>query len=707
MRFSIGVAVLSLLGGLVACGGGGGSASSQEQAAVSTAATASVPNTTPPSTCTGTCALSAVDVSQVIAQAVNEADARGLAATIAVVDRVGNVLGVFKMTGADEFVTVTTTASLGGPIVGGLESLNFIPASVAAIAKAITGAYLSTGGNAFTTRTASQIIQENFNPGERDVPSGPLFGVQFSQLPCSDFSQRDNGVALAGVGPHRSPLGLAADPGGLPLYINGIAVGGVGVMVDGIYGLDKIIGDFDLNLDELLATAATRGYAAPLEIRADRITIVGKTARFSDAQVSDLVSDVTSVRALSAIEAANDGVFVAIPGYFGGVAARAGTAFGLPASGIRPADSTVFVDANGVSLDAFVFADSANVNRYPAKSATDQPNADVLNRLTAAEVQTVINEALGVANQSRAQIRVPVGSPARVTVSVVDTDGTILGMARTRDGPVFGADVSLQKARTATFFSGSGRQDGAAPADVLRALPAPRYLAPLAEPVDLSVGLSTLVTPAPLISDYVLAAKVFLGDANALEASATPVAFSDRSGGNLSRPTYPDGPSSGPPGPFSKPPGEWSVFSVGLQSDLIYNAVIHHVGFLFGLVADVPQNCTGDTGLAETAAFTSVGSVTNLANGIQIFPGSVPIYRGDVLVGGIGVSGDGVDQDDMISFLGLHRAGQRLNTGIQNAPAAIRADRIAIPGQPARLRYVNCPQLPFINDNTTEVCNGI
>ncbi|MFT4851852.1 MAG: hypothetical protein ACI8PP_002647 [Candidatus Pseudothioglobus sp.] len=708
MSLSRYIAGFSLVVSLVACGGGGsGSAISQEQAAVGTAATTPVNNTPPPNTCTGTCALSALDVSRVIAQAVNEADARGLAATIAVVDRVGNVLGVFQMTGADEFVTVTSTASLGGPVVGGLESLNFIPASLAAIAKAITGAYLSTGGNAFTTRTASQIIQENFNPGERDVASGPLFGVQFSQLPCSDFSQRDNGAVAAGVGPHRSPIGLAADPGGLPLYINGIAVGGVGVMVDGVYGLDKFIGDFDLDLDELLSTAATRGYAAPLDIRADKITIVGKTARFSDAQVSDLVSDVASVRLLSAIEAANDGRYVAVPGYFAGVAARAGTAFGEPASGIRPADSTIFVDANGVSLDAFVFANSANVNRYPATAASDLPNADVQNRLTALEVQMVINEALGVANQARAQIRVPVGSQARVTVSVVDTNGTILGMARTRDGPIFGADVSLQKARTATFFSGSGRQDGAAPADILGALAAPRYLAPVAEPVDLSAGLTTLMMPAPQISDYLLDAKIFLGNADALEASATAVAFSDRSGGNLSRPTFPDGPSSGPPGPFSKPPGEWSVFSVGLQSDLIYNAVIHHVAFIFGLVPDVPQNCTGDTGLAETAPFTQVGSVPNLANGIQIFPGSVPIYRGDVLVGGIGVSGDGVDQDDMISFLGLHRAGLRLNTGLQNAPAAIRADQIVIPGQPSRLRYVNCPQSPFIGNDTTEVCNGI
>ena len=86
---------------------------------------------------------------------------------------------------------------------------------MAAISKALTGAYLSSQGNAFSTRTANQIIQQHFNPGVADTPSGPLFGVQFSQLPCSDF----NMVAAVtpgatNPGPHRSPLGFAADSGG-------------------------------------------------------------------------------------------------------------------------------------------------------------------------------------------------------------------------------------------------------------------------------------------------------------------------------------------------------------------------------------------------------------------------------------------------------------------------------------------------------------
>ena len=97
-------------------------------------------------------------------------------------------------------------------------------------------------------------------------------------------------------------------------------------------------------------------------------------------------------------------------------------------------------------------------------------------------------------------------------------------------------------------------------------------------------------------------------------------------------------------------------------------------------------------------------SKSPVANGIQIFPGSVPIYRNNTLIGGIGVSGDGIDQDDMISFLGLHNAGLELGTGVGNAPRPIRADNLEVPG--GRLRYVNCPFLPFLDSNEQTPCNG-
>ncbi len=174
-------------------------------------------------------ALTAAEVGRILAQAASEAEGRGRPATIAVVDRVGNVLGVFRMDGANAvdpgfatlgiapdpiLRTVTVASNPRGPDTG-LNGAAFVPDTLAAITKAITGAYLSSNGNAFTTRTAGQIVQENFNPGEKRTPSGPLYGVQFSQLPCSDLNRR---LGDGTVGPKRSPLGLSAAPGGLPLY---------------------------------------------------------------------------------------------------------------------------------------------------------------------------------------------------------------------------------------------------------------------------------------------------------------------------------------------------------------------------------------------------------------------------------------------------------------------------------------------------------
>lgn len=82
-------------------------------------------------------------------------------------------------------------------------------------------------------------------------------------------------------------------------------------------------------------------------------------------------------------------------------------------------------------------------------------------------------------------------------------------------------------------------------------------------------------------------------------------------------------------------------------------------------------------------------------NGIVFFPGSLPLYRNGVMVGGLGVSGDGVDQDDFVT------AGGSGLTTIFNpsdsthgfeAPTAIRADEIVI--RNTRLPYIKFPRNP-------------
>jgi len=622
----------------------------------------------PPVGCDGSCAgpaslLSVADVEGVLARAIAEAQARGASATIAVTDRVGNVLAVFRMNAAATTVTVQSNGASGG-----LEGVNIVPDTMAAISKAVTASYLSTEGHAFGTRTASQIVQQHFNPAEALAPSGPLFGVQFSQLPCSDLSARFGGGA-ADAGPKRSPLGLAADPGGLPLYRGGTPVGGIGVIADGVYGLDANIQDVDADLDELIALAGTFGLAAPDDRRAERITADGKLLRLSDASFPDLQANAAAPPAFATLNGVA-GNLLAVPGYAAAVVI-AGTAFGQPASGIR-ADALDYA-----GLDAFVLVDAANVERFRPIAGTDGVGA-----LTALEVRTIIAEALGIARRARAQIRRPLGSAARVTVSVVDTNGAVLGIARGRDGPVFGIDVSLQKARSAAFLS------SAAAAAALNGVPDAVYL---------DGGLVALRSEA--LAQYVTDLRAFTGLPTALADGA--IAWSTRAIGNLARPFYPDGVDSAPHGPLSKPAGEWTPFSTGLQLDLAHNALIQHVAFVAGLAPDVPANCTGVQGF--NLGFGTSGTFPQLANGLQIFPGGVPIYRGNQLVGAIGVSGDGVDQDDMIAFLGVHEAAAAVG-GIGNAPLSARADTLAPAG--TRLRYVNCPQAPFLDSSTEGVCAG-
>lgn len=547
--------------------------------------------------------LSKGEVRQIIGRAISEAKARNTPATIAVVDRPGNVLAVFQMANAHGNVLITSNRGI--PAGNGLEGLE-VPAVFAAISKAVTGNYLSSGGNSFSTRVASQIVQEHFNPGEFNQPAGPLFGVQFSQLLCSDLT-----VKGGTQGPKPAPLGLSADPGGFPLYKNGEVVGGIGVISDGVYSLDRSISDIDSSTDEFIALAGTRGFEAPGALR--EVTLDGKLIRYSDATMAQVLT--------SNISPLSGGSLVPVAGFTGGTV-KAGVPFGSAASG--------FVASGKFGTPAIILGD-----RFAPRAGTD------VNALSANEVQVIISNALRVALRARAQIRNPADSGARVSISVVDSNGVILGVARTPDAPIFGTDVSLQKARTATFFS---RPDAG---DIL-----------------VNAGHS----------HYVNAVRAFVGPS----ALADGIAFSDRAGGNLSRPFYPDGIDNNPNGPFSFPFEVWSPFNVGLQLDLVKNNIV-----------TAGDNCTG---------------IANLPNGIQIFPGSVPIYRGRQLVGGIGVSGDGVDQDDMISFLAVHNAGLELGGSINNAEPAIRADTLSPQG--VRLRYINCPQAPFIDSTEANPCAG-
>jgi uncharacterized protein GlcG (DUF336 family) len=648
MRNFCGVVAAALI--LASCGGEGDGTST----APSLPPTGPTDPDTPPYAAPAAESLSVADVEKILAGAIAEANARNLPAVIAVTDRVGNVLAVFRMNGARANAVASPAPNGDNIDVQGVE----FPAEAGAIAKAITGAYLSSSGNAFSTRTASMIVQQHFplSASTAGLESGPLFGVQFSQLPCSDLNTRfaAGGGGAAMIGPKRSPLGLSADAGGFPLYKNGVVVGGIGVMADGVYGSDANVADVDSDDEEFIALAATRGFEAPVSVQADRITVDGTTLRYSDATFA-------GVRTSGVNYASVNGVLgspVAVRGYSDG-AVVAGAVYGSEASGVRAATGSEF-SVGG----AFVLTNGAGANRYPVRAGTDA--GSVAAPLSAAEVRAVLEEAYAVMGRARAQIRRPLNSRAEVTVSLVDTHGSVLGLVRSPDAPIFGTDVSLQKARSAAFLSNS------------------------------RAASDLLGDPSPDVQSFVGAVRSFTGDAAALSGGT---AYSARAIGNLARPYFPDGEVGRPQGPLSRPIAQFNPFSTGLQSALIIGNLGAHLAFVTGALADTPQQCTG---LPDVVA-----GQNRLQNGLQIFPGGVPIYRGDVLVGAIGVSGDGIDQDDMISFLGLHNGAAKVG-GISQAPMARRADNIVINvGAGVRLRYVQCPFNPFLGTSQQNVCQGL
>ena len=515
----------------------------------------------PPAALTAT-NLTSTDIQRILQQAASAAVSLGKPVTIVVTDREGNILGLFAMSGAPATTTIRSVGTAGQ----GLEGV-VAPAVEAATAKAATAAFFSTTGNAFSTRTAGFIIQEHFPPGINFRPGGPLYGVQFSSLPCSDIKKPS------------ARLGLSADPGGLPIYKDGLPAGAIGIEGDGLYTVDRDATDNDQPFEELIAASGIRGFEPPAAIRGDTILVDGIRLPFSNVTTTPTPT----------------------------------TSASITGSIINPAPASEFIPQTLAGI-----AGEVSPRFFPFIAGT----APLANALSAAEVQTIISRAAQQANITRAAIRQPLGSNARVTIAVVDTAGVVLGVFRQQDAPVFGFDVAVQKARTAAFFSGANA------ATALRA-----------------AGFGTYVDRAA---------------ADGLRFDGA-FAFTDRATGFLHRPFFPDGIDNTTAGPFSTSIGSWSPFNVGLQLDLV------RANFIAALSGPV-GGCS---------------SIPALSNGIQIFPGSVPLYKNGVLVGAIGISGDGVDQDDLIGAAGANGF---------SPPVEVRSDQIFVRG--VRLPFLKFPRSP-------------
>jgi uncharacterized protein GlcG (DUF336 family) len=140
----------------------------------------------------------------------------------------------------------------------------------------------------------------------------------------------------------------------------------------------------------------------------------------------------------------------------------------------------------------------------------------------------------------------------------------------------------------------------------------------------------------------------------ALFFSSNSRAFSARTVGFLAQSLYPPGIAGTSPGIFLGLQEKFSLFPLNAMNPLN------------GVVMRTPPALN-----------------PNLPNGITIFPGGFPLYRHGVLIGAIGVSGDGIDQDDLIAASG---AANFL------PPESIRADFFSYRG--ARLPFAKFPRNP-------------
>ena len=109
-----------------------------------------------------------------------------------------------------------------------------------------------------------------------------------------------------------------------------------------------------------------------------------------------------------------------------------------------------------------------------------------------------------------------------------------------------------------------------------------------------------------------------------------------------------------------------------------------------GIDADKPGPFFGQqeisSGLLGTVPNVTLNpnrTINLLPTGLPFFPGGFPLYRNGQLIGAIGVSGDGVDQDDIVGASGTHDF---------LTPDAIRADQTVFRG--ARLPYAKFPRDP-------------
>jgi uncharacterized protein GlcG (DUF336 family) len=374
--------------GLVSCGGGGGNSASS-----------SLPNSDPPPLAPSpVVTLTKADVANIVQAAAEAVSLTTM--VIAVVDRAGNVLAVWRKPNAPAFAT----GNFNMPV----------DTNDLAVGLARTGAFFSNNQAPLTSRTVRFISGIHLPPGVRNQPNADLYGIENTNRGCPlsqelvsagiSPSVSVNGGSGSGIVTGKSDIAdsdsSAVNPGGLPIYKGTVVVGGIGV-------------------------AAVAPDAAEF-------------AAFIGAGVAGFSALPTPLPPPGEV-------------FLGGVA--------LPAIDQTTRPSGVAAGTfEGNYFTTFTPRDGKVAPEFDLVGPHPSANPDPSNGgLSTAEVKQIIDNAEATAEQTRAAIRLPPGQRARMVIAVADLDGTILGLRRMPDATIFSIDVAATKARNMVYFNSESR----------------------------------------------------------------------------------------------------------------------------------------------------------------------------------------------------------------------------------------------------------
>lgn len=580
-------------------------------------------------------------------------------AIIAIVDRNGRILGVRVESGVDPAITGNTG--------------NLVFAIDGAVSLARTGAFFANNQAPLTSRTVQFISQSTIT--QREVDSNPNIADPNSTFRGPGY------VAPIGIGSHFPP-GIALTPQVDLFQIEHTNRDGtVHPGDDAIRGTgdDVTLAErFNINpafvpagsslyapdsygyVTGLLPSAQNRGIATlpggiPLYKNGQVVGGIGVffpgSTGYATASNSSLSFGYDPAKPDRTLEAewiayaAAGGTVVSVTrgiepvpvGTIQGIALPAG--IGLP---------TGRIDLVGITLDIFGQGGKEGITRLlqvgnvvgrgDPNDGTNQPvntGGDTLlagatspdgwlvlphdgDGITRGDVENIIANSIAQSNLTRAAIRLPLGSRAKFVFAVTDRSGNVVGLYREPDATIFSIDVAVAKARNVMYYADPGQLQAI---DQIPGVPA-------------------------------------------------GTAFTNRTFRYVGLPRFPEGIDNTPPAPFSQ-----------LNDDPLGTSRTTGLQIGPALPASSYQSVVGYDSFNPGTNFRQTGNVLN-QNGIVFFPGSAPLYKQQadgsyLLAGGFGVSGDGVDQDDVTTVSG--------QVGY-NVPLSIpRADQVFVQG--IRLPY--------------------